>query len=109
MAMWLRADVNAQKTDDAFDGRCGDLKLREAEDAPAGQCRLQILLGVGGEALRAIVAALDVDAALDLDERAALDVGEVSTPFALSVKSNLSLQRRSTERLPVEQETAFQP
>ncbi|MEQ1852755.1 MAG: hypothetical protein ABMA01_14335 [Chthoniobacteraceae bacterium] len=84
------------------------MKLGEPQDAPSVQRRLQILLGVGGEALWAIVAALDVDAALDLDECAAIDVGEIRAPLALSVKSKLPLQRRSTERLPVELEAAFQ-
>ena len=88
--MCRHADVNAQIPNDALDHRRGDLKLREAKDAPAVQSRFEILLGVGGEALRSVVATLDVDAALDLDERAALDMGEISAPLAFHVETELA-------------------
>jgi len=103
-----RADVNAHAPDDPLDVRRGDLRLGEPHDVPAGQRPFQILLGVGGEPLWAVVAAPNPDAALDLDQRPAFDVGEVRAPFALSVKAKLALQRRAAERLPEEGELRFE-
>ena len=105
-----RADVNAHAPDDPLDVRRGDLRLGEPHDVPAVQERFQILLGVGDEPGGAIVAspAFDENAALDLDQRPAFDVGEIRAPFALSVKSKLAIQRRAAERLPEEGELRFE-
>ena len=86
------------------------MKLGEAKDAPVGQRRFQVFLGVGDEPGGAIVAtaAFDAKAALALVQRPAFDVGEVRAPFALSVKSKLALQRRAAERLPEEGELRFE-
>ena len=84
------------------------MKLRQPQDASAGQCRFEILLGVCGETLRAIAPALNPKPALDLDECPALDVSEVRPPLALGVKSKLAFQLRTTERTPVECEFRFE-
>ena len=98
----------ADEADDALDHGRGDLKFREAEDAPSIQCRFEILLGVSGESLRSIVPASNPKTALDLDERSALDVGEVGAPLALGVKPELTFQLWPTERTPVECEFRFE-
>ena len=89
----------------------GDLLLGESDDRPSGEERFEILLGVGNEAGGAVVAAaaIDEDAALDLDQRPALDVGEVGPPFALRMKSKLALQLRPAKSAPVERELRFEP
>ena len=86
------------------------MKLGEAKDAPVGQRRFQVFLGVGDEPGGAIVAtaAFDEKAALDLDQRPAFDVGEIRAPFALSVKSKLAFQFRTAEPAPVEREFRFE-
>ena len=48
------------------------------------------------------------DAALDLDERAGLDVREVCAPFALAVKDELAFHLRAAESAPVECEFRFE-
>ena len=103
-AQWLNC------TNQPLDIGRADLRVSEADDAPAGQERFEVFFGVGDEARAAIVtaAAFDVDPALDLDEGAALDVGEIRAPFALGVKSELALQFRATERPPVERELRFE-
>ena len=68
------------------------MKLRQAQDSPAVQSRFEVFFGIGGKTLRSVVAALDVDAALDLDERAALDMGEIGAPSARWVESEIALQ-----------------
>ena len=83
------------------------MKLGEAKDAPSGQRRFQILLGVCGEPLRTIVVALNPDSTLDLDERPTLDVGEVRAPSPRRMKGELALQIRSAQRLPVEQKPSL--
>jgi len=55
------------------------------------------------------VAPLNVDATFDLDERATAEVSEIGAPFARLVESEFAFERRSAERLPVEQEPAFEP
>ena len=59
---------------------------------PAVQSCFEVFFGVGGKTLWPIVAPLDVDAALDFDERAALDMGEIRAPLARRVESELALQ-----------------
>ena len=89
----------------------GDLRVGEAHDRPAAEERFEILFSVGDETRAAIVAtaAFDVDATLDLDECAALDVREVRAPFALRVKDKLALQLRPAKAAPVEGELRFEP
>ena len=97
-----------QIPNDALDHRRGDLQLRQAKDTPALQRRFEILLGILRETLRTIVAALDVDAALDLDERATLDVRKVRAPFSLRVKDEFAFQLRAAEAAPVELKLRFE-
>ena len=63
------------------------------------------------EARRSIVPATtgDVNSALDLDQRAALDVGEICTPLARRMEAIFAFEQGAAERLPVEQEPLFQP
>ncbi len=116
--MCLHGDVNEavpgehaapQSADDALDVGRGDLRRGEADDAPAGKKRFEVFLGVGDEPRTAVVtaAAGEVDATLDLDERAALDVREVGTPFPFGVKDELALQLRPAQPAPVEREFRF--
>lgn len=87
-----------------------DLRLREPDDIPAGQKRFDVFGGVRDEPGGAIVAptALDVDAALDLDQRPAFEMGEIGPPFSLRVKDELTPQLRSAEPAPVESEFRFE-
>lgn len=92
----------ADEGDDAFGHRRGDLQFRQPEDAPTGQRGFEILLGVLGETLWAIVPTLNPDAALDLDERPAFDMGEVRAPATGRVKGELTFKFGATEGLPIE-------
>ena len=70
--------------DDPFhDGR-GNLRIGESHDVPASEECGEVFLGVRDETGGAIVPAPagEENAALDLDQRAALDVREVCAPFA---------------------------
>jgi hypothetical protein len=60
------------------------LRVREANDTPAGERGFEVFLGVGDEASATIVTAAtsDVDAAFDFDERSAREVSEVRATFA---------------------------
>ena len=118
MAMCLHGDVNEavpgehaapQSADDALDVGRGDLRRGEADDAPAGEECFEVFLGVRDETCGAIVpaAAREVDAALDLDERAALEVREVRAPLPLRMKDELALQLRPAQPAPVEREFRF--
>jgi len=99
-----------QSADNLLDVRRGDLGCREPHDRPARQPGVEVFLGVGNEAGGAIVtaAAVDEDAALDLDQRPALHVGEVRPPLPLRVKLKLRRQRRPAETSPVEGEFRFE-
>ena len=90
--------------------RSRDLSLGEPHDRPSGEERLKIFLGVGNEASGAIVpaAAVDEDAALDLNQRPAFHVGKISPPSARRIKLKLWRQRRSAESTPVEGEFRFE-
>lgn len=100
--------VESNGTHEPLDDWCGDLRGREPHDRPASEERFEVFLGVGDEASGAIVATLDVDAALDLDERPALDVREVCAPFTLRVKAKLALKFGTAERSPAEGEFRFE-
>lgn len=85
------------------------MKLRQPKNAPAIQRSFEILLGVGSEALRTVVAALNVDAALDLDQRPALNMREIGAPFARRMEPKFTFQLGTTERLPEKEEFSFEP
>jgi len=57
----------------------------QPDHPPTSQCGLQVFFEIGGETRAAIVTAVHVDAALDLDERPARQVGEVGTMLRSSV------------------------
>jgi hypothetical protein len=105
-----RADVNADASDQPLDVRCRDLRLGEPHDVPAGQERFEVFLGIGDEPGGAIVpaAAFDENAALDLDQRPAFDVGEIGPPFPFCMEHELALQLRPAEAAPVEGESGFE-
>lgn len=54
-----------------LDDMAGYVDISQAKDGPTCQCRLEVFVHVGDESRRAIVATMDPDTALDLDERAA--------------------------------------
>lgn len=99
-----------QSADNPLDVRRGDLGCREPHDRPTRQPGVEVFLCVGNEAGGAIVpaAAVDEDAALDLNEGPAFDVSEVGPPSALRVKLKLRCQRRPAETSPVEREFRFE-
>ena len=98
------------RTDESLDVGRGDLRAGEAHDRPSGKERFEILLGVGDEAGAAVVTAatFDINAALDLDECAALDMREICTPFALGIEDELAFQFRAAKPAPVERELRFE-
>lgn len=110
MAMRVPGGVKANTPDDPFDVRSRDLRLGEPHDVPTGEKRLQIFLGVGDEPGGAIVASatFDENAALDLDQRPAFDVGEIGPPFPFCMEHELTFQLRATEAAPVEGELCFE-
>lgn len=110
MDMRVLGGVKANTPDDPFDVRSRDLRLGEPHDVPADEKRLQIFLGVGDEPGGAIVpaAAFDEDAALDLDQGSAFDVGEIRAPFPFCMEHELALQLRPAEPAPVEGEFGFE-
>ena len=61
----------AQDARQSIDYGQGDLVGTEPEDAPAAEARLDVFLQVGVETSGAVVASIDPDAALDLDEATA--------------------------------------
>lgn len=105
-----RADVKADAPDQPLDVWCRDLGLREPHDVPARQERLQIFFGVGDEPGGTIVptAAFDENAALDLDQRPAFEVREISTPFSCCMEHELTSQLRAAEAAPVDGELGFE-
>ena len=54
------------------------------------------------------MAALDTETALDLDQAAAFQVGEIGPPAALGVETELALQGRAVEGSPEEREPGFE-
>ena len=63
----------------------------EADHSPPGQRGFEVFFQVGGESRRSVVAAVDVDPALDFNQGFRFEVGEVSTPFPGWVESKLLL------------------
>ena len=85
-----------------------DVLASEADHRPSGQRCFEIFFDVGDEACGAVVAAVDENAALDLNERAAGEMGEVGAPPAVRVKAELAFEGRTTGGLPVEGELGFE-
>ncbi len=90
-----------------LDNGRGDVHVGQPNHGPASERRLEVFLHVGDEARRAIVAPLDPDAALDLDERAAREVGEVGSPAPAQVEAIFALEGRTAEGFPVKGELSF--
>ncbi len=76
--------LNARQS---FDGGQGDLVGAKAEDAPAARVHLEVIPQVGVDSGSAVVATVGPDAALDLDEAAALQVGKIGPPAAFVVEA----------------------
>ena len=85
----------------------GDVHIGEANDDPTGEGCLKILLHVGDESSRAVVAALDPDAAFDLDQGATGGVSEVGPPTPALVESVFAFEGWAAEGCPVESELCF--
>lgn len=81
-----------------------DLIRPEAEHLPASQPRFEILLQVRVEAGGAVVAAVHPNAALDLNQCARRQVGEVSAPSTFRVEPELLFQRWAFGVMPEEEE-----
>jgi len=82
--------------------------FRKPEHTPAGQGRLEVFLDVAQEPHGAVVAALDENAALDFDERAGREVGEVGSPAAWRVEAEFLFEVRATRSFPEVQEAGFE-
>ncbi len=89
------------------DWRC-DVNIGEAHDAPTGKRGRKVFVHVGHKTRRAIVSSLDPDAALDLDERATWEMGEVCAPTALLIEAVFAFKCRAAEGVPVEGELGFE-
>ena len=91
--------VKAHAPDDPLDVWRGDLQPGEPHDVPAVEERCQIFLGIGYEPGGAIVpaATFDENAALDLEDRPAFDVGKIRTPFSFCMEHEFTFQLRATE------------
>ena len=87
----------------------GQLVWPESYHPPPRQRRLQAFLQVGGKSPCPVVATVDVDAALDLDERPARQVGEVGPPLPDRVKPKLLFQLGSGQHPPQQFKAAHQP
>jgi len=97
----------SHQSDQALEMFQGQLLWAEPHHAPTGQGRLEVFLKVGSESRRAVVATIDVDAALDLDECAGTKVGKVSPPFSDRMKSKFLFQFRAVQLLPQQFKTLF--
>jgi hypothetical protein len=97
----------SHQSDQALEMFQGQLLWPESHHAPTGQRRLEVFLKVGSESRWAVVATIDVDAALDLDERAGIKVGKVSSPFSNRMKSKFLFQFRAVQFLPQQFKTLF--
>lgn len=95
------------KFQESLDALQGQFLGSKPHHAPTGQGRLEVFFKVGSESRRAVVATIDVDAALDLDERAGTNVGKVSPPFSDRMKSKFLLQFRAVQLLPQQFKTLF--
>ena len=96
--------------DEALDDWGGDLRRGEPHDRPTREKRFEVFLGVGDKACDAVVTTDtgEMDAALDLDQRAAFEMGEVRAPFPRRMKLEFQRQFRSAEAAPVEGEFRFE-
>ena len=85
------------------------MNICEAEDAPTGEGGLVVFFHVGNEAGGAVVATLEPDSALDLDECARWEVGEIRAPFAFRVELELADEFGAVNGVPEELEAALEP
>ena len=79
--------IGSHDGSEALDDRHRDLVRPEAEDAPAAQSRLKILLQIGIEPGGPIVATVHPDAALDLDEATRRQMRKIGPPTPLGVEA----------------------
>ena len=93
---------------DSLHGFECELTLREPEDRPPGEHRLEVFFNVGQESLCPVVPALNPDPALDFNQSAARDVSEVSPPTPTGVKDKFPLKSRAVCRSPEESEPFLQ-
>ena len=84
----------------SFDDGHRDLVRPEAEDAPAAQARLQILLQVGVEPGGPVVPAIDPDSPLNLDQATRRQIRKIGPPTPLGVEAVFPLQFRSPGQSP---------
>ena len=89
------------------DWRC-DVNIGEAHDAPTGKRGRKVFLQVGHEPCWPVVATPDPDSALDFDQRAAREMGEVSAPTALLIKAELPFKRWAAGCFPKLVEFCFE-
>ena len=96
------------KAHQPHDNGGGDVHIGKANDDPTGEGCLKILFHVGDESCRAVVAALDPDAALDFDEGVTGWVGEVGPPTPGLFESVFAFEGWAAEGCPVEGELGFE-
>lgn len=91
-----------------LDNGGGDVHIGEANDDPTGEGCLEILLHIGDESGRTVVATLDPDPALDFDEGVTGWVGEVGPPAPALVEAVFAFEGWAAEGCPVEGELCFE-
>jgi len=85
-----------------------DLGCSESHDRPACQPCVEVFLAIENKPLRAIVTTVNKNAALNFDQCPAFDVGKVSTPSSLRIKSKFWHQGWPGQTSPVEGEFRFE-
>ena len=93
---------------EALDDRHRDLVRAEAEDVPAAQSRLQILLQIGVEPGGPVVAAVHPDAAFHLDEATRRQMRKIGPPTSLGVEAVFPLKVGAAGQPPEPQEGFFE-
>ena len=101
MSSWCQrdsvADVLADQYDQPSDMLRSESPRPETDHAPTGQTRFEVFFQVGSESRPAVVAAVDVDAALDLDERAGRKVGEIGASATVRMEAEFLFQGRPVQ------------
>jgi hypothetical protein len=86
--------------DDALD-RCQiELAFGQPQDHPSGKCGLKVFLDVGQKPLGSIVPPLEPDTALDFDECAGGQMGEIRTPAPTGKEHQLAFEGGTISRFP---------
>ena len=95
---------------DPVDGADLKLPVGQTQDSPASQRGFEILFRVVRVTCSPGMSATatDEDSALDLDQRAAVQVGEVGTPFPRRVELVFTLKRGTLGDTPEELELGFE-